>query len=187
MNKTAENRVQLRVEGSKAKRGQLVEPSQGASSASASRFESDGIDFSASPDIATSSSSSNEDQTFDSLIESVPLPMSPDWSSQAPCLFFADYVFVSKMPGTPSGYLEFLPNLCAGSQSVCLMQALDAVSFANLTNQSNLAWLNRRARRSYGKALVSINAALRDAQEVTRDSTLAAVFLMGMFEVSFQS
>ena len=186
MNKAAEKRVQLRVQESKAKRGLSIEFPRGTSSAIATRPRPEGYDFSVSPDVTVSSSSS-DDRNFDRLIGPIPLPMSPDWSLQAPCLFFADYVFVSKTAGTPNGYLEFLPSLCCEeSQSVCLMEALDAVSFAHLTNQSSLAWLNRRARRSYGKALISLNTALQDKNEVTKDSTLAAVYLMGMYEVGFR-
>lgn len=176
MSKTAEQRVERRVEGSKAKRDTSIETYTGTIHASAPGSE---------PEDCSLVVSSIDDQTLERLEVSVPLPMSPDWSFQASCLFVADYVFVSEAQGTPDGFLEFLPKLCGEEpQSACLMEALDAVSFANLTNQSSLSWSNLRACKSYGKALKSLNAALQDTQEAAKDSTLTSVFLLAMYEVN---
>lgn len=186
MSETAKDKVQSRVKDRKAKRSLKNNDSLASGSAGTPDLDSEDLDFSNPAALCPFDHHSVEICTAKNLLGSVPLPLSPDWASQAPAIFFADYVYCSPQPRYPGGYLEFLPSLCIEeSQSSCLMEALDAVSFANLTSQSSLNWLIRRARCSYGKALVSLHAALQDPQEVIKDSTLASVLLMGLYEVGF--
>ncbi len=87
-------------------------------------------------------------QSFDPL-GSVPLPLSPDWQTEVRSLFFSEFTFRSDVAGMSGGHLEFLPDLCREElSSQCLMEALDAVSFAYVASRSSLSWLILRARQS---------------------------------------
>ena len=87
-------------------------------------------------------------QSLDPL-GSVPLPLNPDWQTQVRSIFFSEFTFRSDIAGMSGGHLEFLTELCREeSSSQCLMEALDAVSFAYVSSRSSLSWLILRARQS---------------------------------------
>ncbi|KAK5198599.1 hypothetical protein LTR92_001070 [Exophiala xenobiotica] len=84
------------------------------------------------------------------------------------------------------GYLDFLPELYretgddAGS---CLILATNAVAKAYVTNLS-VSSVNRNGHvQTYGRALKATNSALGDPLERVKDSTIIAVWLLGVHEV----
>ena len=88
-------------------------------------------------------------QSLDPL-GSVPLPLSPDWQTEVRSLFLSEFTFRSDVAYMSGGNLEFLPDLCREELgSRCLIEALDAVSFAYVASRSSLSWLILRARQSY--------------------------------------
>ncbi|KAK5205677.1 hypothetical protein LTR47_007593 [Exophiala xenobiotica] len=84
------------------------------------------------------------------------------------------------------GYLDFLPELYretgddAGS---CLILATNAMAKAYVTNLS-VSSVNRNGHvQTYGRALKATNSALGDPLERVKDSTIIAVWLLGVHEV----
>jgi len=83
------------------------------------------------------------------------------------------------------GLLDFLPDLYryAGEDS-CLTLATDAFAQAYLSNQTISPPNFKDRAHVYGKALRSTNQALEDPFEATKDTTVIAIFLLGVREVS---
>lgn len=107
---------------------------------------------------------------------------STDWDQTAVTYFFRN--FVATLAGEPFGYLQFLPELYSTHSDVeCLSVSLQAVSLASLANISNVPSLQTRARQVYGKALVSIRAALKRLSPTDHFSLLIAIFLLNKYEV----
>jgi hypothetical protein len=65
-----------------------------------------------------------------------------------------------------------------------LRTAIEAVGLAGLSNTLYAPHLAARAQDRYGKALAGLDGALQDPCIATRDTTLMAVILLGLFEVS---
>lgn len=186
MNQATEEKVQTRVQGNLSRRVSESEISFLNAAIEMPNLPVEGVGSSSSAALVRPNPAFLGAGLSHDLLGSVPLPLSPDWPTEAPNLFFSEYIFSSDGPEMPGGHLEFLPELCREeSQSQCLMEAIDAVSFANVATQSSLTWLTLRARKSYGKALISLNATLQNTEEAQKDSTLATVVLMSMYEVSF--
>jgi len=104
----------------------------------------------------------------------------PD-SEQSLSLFFHQYVGLSD--GVTPGMNAFLPLFYQQAQpDSCLKHCVAATAYASLANQSKSTATSRKAWESYGKALLSVNAALSDPVESLTDETLSALFVLGMFE-----
>lgn len=107
---------------------------------------------------------------------------------QANYYFVSNFVLVPK-PGCNRGFLDYLvPLLRQDNQASNLQSAFNACSLALLNNRAGSgSKLGEKALNEYSKALAGTNAALRDVEGQKADSTLAAVLLLGMFEVSSPS
>lgn len=64
-----------------------------------------------------------------------------------------------------------------------LRAAVQAVGMAGICSSSLLPEISMKADMLYGKALRSVNAALKDYRLATRDETLLVVTVLGLFEV----
>lgn len=103
---------------------------------------------------------------------------------QASCLFVSNFVLMP-VDGRTVGYLDFvLPLLKEEGPDSHIQHAFKACSLAFLNNRRRVGggcW--DKAQTEYLMALARTNAALRDIETQQSDATLAAVLLLGMFEV----
>ncbi|KAL2832683.1 hypothetical protein BJY01DRAFT_225786 [Aspergillus pseudoustus] len=87
-------------------------------------------------------------------------------------------------PGTTSGSLTYMSSLAKDPQNLAVNAAFTAVGLAVMSNIRMSPQLLLAARREYTTALARTNYALSDAVLSKGDDTLAAVVLLGMFEVT---
>jgi hypothetical protein len=105
---------------------------------------------------------------------------------QAECHFVSNFVLLPRQ-GWSRGYLEFLPALLkarpAGAAGRHFKYAFDACALASLGNRAGPGQaFEKQAVGMYTKALSETFAALKDPVQATKDETLAAVILMGLYE-----
>jgi hypothetical protein len=102
----------------------------------------------------------------------------------ASCLFISNFILMPKDRHT-IGYMDFvLPLLKQESLDSHIHHAFKACAIAFLDNRRRVdVKLGDTALNEYSMALARTNAALRDRQSQLSDATLAAVLLLGMFEV----
>ncbi|CAI7616208.1 unnamed protein product [Penicillium manginii] len=94
------------------------------------------------------------------------------------------YLFCNYMAGGPhAGHMSYLLPLIQNPQNAALNAALNAVGLAALSNIRMSPRMMLKARREYTTALSQTNHALRDPFLSKQDDTLAAVVLLGMFEL----
>ncbi|CAI7630891.1 unnamed protein product [Penicillium glandicola] len=95
------------------------------------------------------------------------------------------HLFVNYMSGAPcGGHMSYLLPLMKDTRtSPVLTTALTAVGLAALSNIRLSPRMMLQARKEYTTALSQTNYALRDPVLSKGDDTLAAVVLLGMFEV----
>lgn len=83
------------------------------------------------------------------------------------------------------GYHSFLPILLEKHNHSCLKLAVEAWADAYVKNKSeNALGASYRPSIVYGKALRAVNECLRDPAALLQDTTLAAVWVLGNYEVS---
>ena len=88
--------------------------------------------------------------------------------------------------GLIDGFLEFLPNFYKqSSPDLCLFAAVSAVSFANFDERFESPEARLLGSEYCGKALKLIQYAIQDYSQAKSDETLFAVYLLGIYEVSF--
>lgn len=136
--------------------------------------------------VATSSSSTATTTTSTSSVQNVTPPRN---SLTYPIQELAKaHLFVNYMSGGPcGGHMSYLLPLMKDSRnSPVLTTALAAVGLAALSNIRLSPRMMLQARKEYTTALSQTNHALRDHVLSKRDDTLAAVVLLGMFEVSLE-
>jgi hypothetical protein len=105
-------------------------------------------------------------------------------NDQAACFFLANFVLVPR-GGYTRGYLGFLIPLLSGeSKNSTLTLAFSAVTLAAFGNRPNSKTTQSLADDQYAKALNAVNKAIQDPKKIVQDSVLAAVVLLGMFEVN---
>ncbi|KAL3470775.1 hypothetical protein BJX99DRAFT_238891 [Aspergillus californicus] len=94
--------------------------------------------------------------------------------------------YLSGSPGSNKGYLAYMSSLAKEPQvwESAAGSALTAVGLATMSNMRMAPQLMLAARREYTTALSRTNAALMDPVLSKADDTLAAVVLLGMFEVT---
>ncbi|PYH97854.1 Zn(II)2Cys6 transcription factor [Aspergillus ellipticus CBS 707.79] len=80
-------------------------------------------------------------------------------------------------------HLYFLPALLEVDSSPAVMASVNAAGLATLANIQRCPRLMLEARRQYTTALSQTNVALNDQARATTDSTLAAVLLLGIYEI----
>ncbi|KAI5919736.1 hypothetical protein F4810DRAFT_473423 [Camillea tinctor] len=103
--------------------------------------------------------------------------------TQANCYFISNFILIPRGRRT-QGYLDFvLPLLEQDGAQAHLRHAFNACSMAFLNNRGGSGGrLTEKALYAYTLALTGTNNALRDLEEQKKDSTLAAVLLLGLFE-----
>lgn len=110
--------------------------------------------------------------------------MSIPVDEQAPCYFVTNYV---AMPDeTSKGHFDFLlPMMKNEPPDSHLSAAFSAVAMASLANRPNTRSkkLWNEAVFRYSKALKATNLALQDPLQQKSDQTLAAVLMLGFYEV----
>ena len=91
--------------------------------------------------------------------------------------------FVVGLSGPTRGHLDYLIDLHK-SQSVDegLVASIQAVGLAGYSHAAHAPSLLTNARYQYLKALQHTNAALKSPTGVKKDSTLLAIFILGIFE-----
>ena len=95
------------------------------------------------------------------------------------CHFFANYV----TGGTHTGYMTYLSPLLSNRQNSVLDSAVRAVALAALSNIRLSPKTKLRSQADYLTALCGVNQGLKDPAICKRDDTLAAVVLLGLYEV----
>ena len=184
MRSTAERKVQTRV---RERTNQRQAEEDSLSTPSISRRPSLQKERSSSTNtsaiIGRTSASISPDRAGPSL-SGVPKAVDLDWKSLSLDHFFLDYVLRVRRIGSMPGHLDFLPEMCREQpRNSCLMEGLYAVALARIAKQSSLTHFAMQARRSYGRALTLLNAALRDTKQAKQDSTLTTVSMLSMYEV----
>lgn len=91
----------------------------------------------------------------------------------------------SKLYGIP--ILDFLPNMLDEStQNPALQYASKAVSRMTLADRYSGLDARLDTRDEYAKALKCVSKVMSDQQEAIKDEAVTAVWLLGLYEVSFQ-
>jgi hypothetical protein len=133
-------------------------------------------------------------QSFNDIVESAQSTSSlhtpvllPSVADRATHFFFKQYVCNETQPGnshiSPRGHLEYLPVLYLRSPAGILNPIVKAVALASFGNAGNVSEWKSRSFKLYGAAIYKIKEALQDPAQIKTDETLAAVMLMGTFEV----
>ncbi|PNS21705.1 hypothetical protein CAC42_1559 [Sphaceloma murrayae] len=107
-------------------------------------------------------------------------PAWEDWSINS---FVHDWTIPDAADGNSVGFLDFLPSLYLRTKpELDFSLALKAASFASFANQHNSPEMMAKARASYGKALTALNSSLRNYEAALRDTTIASIVLLQIFE-----
>lgn len=102
---------------------------------------------------------------------------------QASCRFVSNFILEPR-DGSARGFMDFVIPLLRQEPQGHLRYAFNACSIAFLNNRGGVGGrFSDRALHEYTKALNGTNAALRNPETQLADSTLAAVLLLGLFEV----
>ena len=104
-----------------------------------------------------------------------------DWQDDAVAALFSDYVLDSDVVVLNTSFLRSLYE--SQATSACFKEALHAAACGSRANQLGLDWMVAEASSLYGKALKLLNNALQSPVEVKLDTTLAAIYLVGLYEV----
>lgn len=117
--------------------------------------------------------------TKSSIVESPTIPL----HERASCHFVANYC-LTPHPGGMRGFLDFLmPLLKSRKDLPHIRLAFDACSIASLNNSiDHKPEYESLALAHYTKALAATSAALRNPAIAKDDATLAAVYLLCLFE-----
>jgi hypothetical protein len=105
--------------------------------------------------------------------------LTPGWEEMAVTRFFADYTSFSDK--CDDG-MHFLQGLCRHlNEDLLLKESLHAVAFRSQGNQCAMEWMVTEASLAYGRALLLLAGVSEDC--AISDSVLAAVYLLGLYEV----
>jgi hypothetical protein len=88
--------------------------------------------------------------------------------------------------GSRADHMSYLLPLIKDQRNSAVNTALNAVGLAALSNIRMSHQMMIKARRAYTMALSQTNQALRDPIKSKQDEILAAVVLLGTFEVSWR-
>ena len=113
----------------------------------------------------------------------LPPLIAEQWSTY--CIPIVLHQFSASVDGNRNfGYFDFLPDLYRESgDDSCLCLATNAIAEAYVANMSHTVRAKEGLMQTYGRALGSTNAALADPLERAKDSTIIAVWLLGIHEV----
>jgi hypothetical protein len=142
---------------------------------------------------ASTSSTASDSQSIDTdlVIRSVQRILQPPVIERGIAFFLHHFVFAEQQQSGPwsRGNHEYLPVMLKpksganyGFQALEIITA--AAGIAALANSSSAQDLIPQAYTLYGEALRKVRIALQDPEQAISDETLAAVMLMGTFEVA---
>lgn len=107
--------------------------------------------------------------------------LAPPIEDQAASFFFAHYVIGSR--NLPRGHFEYLPVMYhQPGVDQTLRISLLAAGLAGFANTVQSQELMKTARQWHVSALALINTALRSPTDATKDTTLIAVLILGIYE-----
>lgn len=116
--------------------------------------------------------------------------LSTPLEDEATCYFFQNFVsdFDPSLPSSSQGFIHaytlVLPTLYQqDSSSGVLPKIIDAIGLAGISNIKHSPELMFAAGQKYAKVLRAINASIQDSKQRSRDQTLIAIMLLGLFEV----
>lgn len=128
-------------------------------------------------------------QPADSVVPSSPLvspslPLVESWETHVIPFCLDNLLPPRRQQRTELSFLAFLPDMVAelGRESPVGL-ACQAISWAFLASRTKTPEATSKRAMSYGQALTSTNAALREPFLQTRDDTLASVWLLSLYEV----
>lgn len=126
--------------------------------------------------------SSTGDYSTGTLSPLLPIPT----EQLASCHFFSNFILVPRQ-GSTRGFMDYLvPLMRSEPTNSHLQHAFQACSMAHLGNRvrSTSEDIPNKALSEYTKALSATHMALQDPKMSQTDGTLAAVLLLGLYEVS---
>lgn len=107
-----------------------------------------------------------------------------DAEHQASCYFFKTYIWVGTLALIHGSFDYRVDSVKAPLGERALLAAATAVGKATIGNINNMSSLIQSARSDYSDSLRLTNAAISDVHQWSEDSTLVAIFLLSIFEVS---
>ena len=128
-----------------------------------------------------------QDVTPASFPSFVPRSLVMSIEDQGSSFFFHNFVTSEATP--PTSYSVFLPRLynvtlMKGAIGNPLPDVITAIGMAGISNLQSSPDGMVATREKHTRALRTLNAALQDPRTAKADTTLMAVILMGLFEVS---
>jgi len=108
--------------------------------------------------------------------------LSEDFHAHAICLFFRDYVLIPC--GICPGWLNFLPDLYKEiPENSALHNAVCATAYANVAQKTRRHELSIKSMLYYRNSIGMLRATLSDNLSASSEATIAAVILLGLYEV----
>ncbi|KAL7912340.1 hypothetical protein GGI35DRAFT_468547 [Trichoderma velutinum] len=115
------------------------------------------------------------------------ITLSSPLSDRATCFFLHHYVLGNTLwsdKNFPQGVLQYLPCLLRHEGPTGLLNTIICASgHAALSNSRASSPLKEEAYRLYGNSIRQLQTDLQDPRKMKSDATLAAILLMGTFEV----
>lgn len=109
----------------------------------------------------------------------IPRQVQPDQGTMILNHFYRDY---SEDSGI--AFFSMLPAISSATPADCFLDALKATALASSSRQLTQCGLMVQARSHYGRAIMGLNDALKNPTVGQDDSVMAALFILGLFEVS---
>lgn len=119
----------------------------------------------------------------DSNQQIIPGSITTPLETRASCHFLSNYVLIPNK-GSSAGFLEFILPLVQQNDTITHFKyAFDACALASLSTRVGAGKdLEKLALAQYTRALAAVSMALKDPGVAKLDASLAAVFLLGLFE-----
>jgi hypothetical protein len=97
--------------------------------------------------------------------------------------FFLDWCPRSDVVILTTTVLQALYESEEADTDACFREAVHATALRSKANQFGLDDMIVEAERAYGRALAATNLILKDSPNITKDTTLATLYLLGLYEV----
>jgi len=116
----------------------------------------------------------------------LPVQIAENWNEHSIPVVFQQF-FVSSGSGPSVRCLNFVPEMYKENhaEDSCLRLATTAVASAYFSHLAHGLPNNKELAHIYGRALRAINFSLQDPKERVKDSTIIAVWLLGIIEVLY--
>ncbi|KAK0385938.1 hypothetical protein NLU13_7113 [Sarocladium strictum] len=159
------------------KRLKVVSRTKSASSKSPTNASVSSPIIPAASGLSLSNTDTNKDTTTPCVLS--PYTIAPQVQELARCYFYANHV-----SGSSQGrHLSFLKPIIKECKDHILDAAVSAVALAAFANIHASPSLTVKSQAEYAAALSKTNRALGDPQLCKSDNVLAAVMLLGMYEI----